>query len=138
LFSLNFAPTDAASNSDAASIFNLPLKQNSNYTFALNIPDGSSDLYLHLSGPTDYSWVAVGTGNQMKDSLMFVLYSDTNGKSQSSAPRTAHLVGELDYTDSPLQTLLSALASALVNKSLYIHLQSRSIFWMGLTFPTIP
>lgn len=77
-----FVAVSAASNSNAASIFNLPLNQNSaNYTFALNIPDGSTDLYFHLSGPTDYSWIAVGTGERMKNSLMIVLYSNADGTS---------------------------------------------------------
>lgn len=85
-FSLHFAITFATSKSNASSVFNLPLKQNLNYTFALNIPDGSSDLYFHLSGPTDYSWVAVGTGSRMENSLMIVLYSSADGKSRSCLP----------------------------------------------------
>jgi hypothetical protein len=67
------------------STFTLPLGSNSeNYTFALNIPDNSSDVYFHLSGPTLYSWVAVGTGQEMKNSLMILLYSDASGKSKPS------------------------------------------------------
>jgi hypothetical protein len=73
----------AASTSNAASIFNLPVKSGSNYTFALNIPDGSTDLYFHLSGPTSYSWIAVGTGSKMQDSLMIVIYSNADGSSES-------------------------------------------------------
>lgn len=65
------------------SIFNLPLQSNTaNYTFALNIPDGSTDLYFHLAGPTAYSWIAVGTGSEMADSMMFVMYSNADGTSE--------------------------------------------------------
>lgn len=83
IFSYLTSTVSAASTSDAASIYNLPLGSNSNYTFALNIPDDSTDLYFHLSGPASYSWLAVGTGSEMKDSLMIVLYSSANGKSLS-------------------------------------------------------
>ncbi|KAF7157301.1 hypothetical protein CNMCM5623_001424 [Aspergillus felis] len=74
--------------SAAVSTFTLPLGSNSeNYTFALNIPDNSSDVYFHLSGPTSYSWVAVGTGQEMKNSLMILLYSDASGKNVTVSPR---------------------------------------------------
>lgn len=69
------------------SIFNLPLPPNTaNYTFALTIPDGSTDLYFHLSGPTAYSWIAVGTGSEIADSMMFVMYSNADGSSQFVLP----------------------------------------------------
>lgn len=65
------------------SIFNLPLSSNTaNYTFALTIPDGSADLYFRLSGPAAYSWIAVGTGSRMADSMMFVIYSNAHGSSE--------------------------------------------------------
>lgn len=66
-----------------ASVFILPLNDGSeNYTFGINIPSNSQDLYFHLSGPARYSWIAVGTGSVMKDSLMFVMYSDAHGTGQ--------------------------------------------------------
>ena len=72
----------ATTNSNAVSIFNLPLQSNTaNYTFALTIPGGSTDLYFHLAGPTAYSWIAVGTGSEMADSMMIVMYSNTDGTS---------------------------------------------------------
>ena len=83
LFSYLTPTVSAESTANAASIYNLPLGSNPNYTFALNIPDGSSDMYFHLSGPASYSWLAVGTGREMKNSLMIVLYSDASGKSMS-------------------------------------------------------
>ncbi|KAJ6105048.1 hypothetical protein N7486_003737 [Penicillium sp. IBT 16267x] len=96
----HFAIIPAASQSNAASIFNLPLNQNLNFTFALNIPDDSSDLYFHLSGPTDYSWVAVGTGSKMKDSLMIVLYCSADGTNVTVSPRFASGEDEPVYSSS--------------------------------------
>ena len=53
----------------------------SNFTFAINVAPNSQDLFFHLNGPSKFSWIAVGTGNQMKDSLMFVVYASGDGKS---------------------------------------------------------
>ncbi|GAD98405.1 conserved hypothetical protein [Paecilomyces variotii No. 5] len=74
--------------STPGSVFILPLqKPSTNYTFAVNIPEDSQDVYFHLSGPTDYSWVAVGTGDEMKDSLMILLYSNRHGDNVTVSPR---------------------------------------------------
>lgn len=51
----------------------------SDYVFALNIPSNSEDIYFHLSGPAAYSWIAVGTGSRMKNSLMFLAYLNATG-----------------------------------------------------------
>lgn len=68
----------------ATSVFILPLGDGSqNLTFALNIPSNSDDIFFHLAGPASYAWVAVGTGREMKDSLMFLLYQNANGDGQS-------------------------------------------------------
>lgn len=54
------------------------------FTFALNIADPviSQDVYFHMSGPSGYSWIGVGTGTMMQDSLMFVVYSNAVGDGQ--------------------------------------------------------
>ena len=72
----------AAETSSPASIFNVLVNSDANFTFALNIPDDSTDLYIHLSGPNDYSWIGVGTGSEMKNSLMIILYSNKKGDSE--------------------------------------------------------
>jgi hypothetical protein len=83
----------AQQNSDnqlPTSVFILPLDNGSdNYTFALNLPSNSEDIYFHLSGPAAYSWIAVGTGSEMKDSLMLLVYLDSVG---SSASLSAHFM----------------------------------------------
>lgn len=73
----------ADTDTSPASVFILSLDNNDqNYTFAVNIPEDSEDVYFHLSGPADYSWIAVGTGTEMKDSLMVLLYSSASGNSE--------------------------------------------------------
>lgn len=86
---LTLAQTQAPqAGPEPVSVFSLPTENHSgNFTFAINIPSGeenSHELYFHLSGPSDYSWVAVGTGSEMKNSLMFVLYSNARGDGKQS------------------------------------------------------
>lgn len=103
----------------SASVFILPLGQNSpNYTFALSIPENSTDIYFHLSGPADYSWIAVGTGSNMKNSLMVLLYAAANGKS----PLTSPYGKRFSLANVAMQTLPLALVSAPVIKSRFIRL----------------
>lgn len=72
--------TPTSDNTLPTSVFVLPLGNDSkNYTFALNLPTNSEDVYFRLSGPADYSWVAVGTGSKMKDSMMFLIYANAAG-----------------------------------------------------------
>jgi hypothetical protein len=77
----------AEQNSDIqppVSVFTLPLDNGSkNYTFAVNLPTNSEDIYFRLVGPLVYSWIAVGTGSEMKDSLMLLVYLDSAGSSAS-------------------------------------------------------
>jgi hypothetical protein len=53
----------------------------SNFTFAINLANTSQDLFFHLNGPSQFSWIAVGTGSEMKNSLMFIAYPSSDGKS---------------------------------------------------------
>ncbi|RGP81360.1 hypothetical protein FLONG3_504 [Fusarium longipes] len=39
----------------------------------------ASSLYLRLEAPTDYQWIALGTGSRMSGSTMFVIYQDGSG-----------------------------------------------------------
>ncbi|KAH7169850.1 uncharacterized protein B0J16DRAFT_359157 [Fusarium flagelliforme] len=40
---------------------------------------GSGNIFLRFEAPTDYQWVAVGTGSGMSGSSMFVIYQDGSG-----------------------------------------------------------
>jgi hypothetical protein len=52
-------------------------------TFAVNLPANSSDLYFSFSAPA-HSWAAVGAGSTMKGSLMFIIYSSGPGNGTSA------------------------------------------------------
>ncbi|PQE32835.1 integral membrane protein [Rutstroemia sp. NJR-2017a WRK4] len=59
--------------------------------FALNIPESNSnnDLYFTMSGPSSCSWISVGLGSdEMKGSLMFMMYADSSNKNITLSPRT--------------------------------------------------
>ncbi|KAJ5587478.1 uncharacterized protein N7459_003243 [Penicillium hispanicum] len=120
LFSHLFFLVSADSSSpNGASIFNLPVKQNSNYTFALNIPDDSAQLYLHLSGPTDYSWLAVGTGSEMKNSLMFIVYANAKGDNITVSPRLSSGEQEPRYSSSIAFDILEG--TGIANNSMTLN-----------------
>jgi hypothetical protein len=48
--------------------------------FSVNIANDSSDVYIYFASPA-YSWVGVGFGEQMDNSLMLIMYPDANGDS---------------------------------------------------------
>ncbi|KAJ5894540.1 hypothetical protein N7495_006231, partial [Penicillium taxi] len=120
LVSCLFVVVYASSSSNAASIFNLPLQQNSaNYTFALNIPDDSTDIYLHLSGPADYSWIAVGTGAGMQSSHMIIIYSNADGTNVTVSPRIAFGEKEPVFSSSTSLDLLAG--TGIVNNTMTLN-----------------
>ncbi|EPS30423.1 hypothetical protein PDE_05374 [Penicillium oxalicum 114-2] len=100
------------SATESASVYNYPLGSKANYTFALNIPDGSNDLHFHLSGPASYSWIAVGTGDEMADSMMILVYSSADGKNVTVSPRLASGEQEPEYSSSIDVTLLEGTGLA--------------------------
>lgn len=80
LSSLVLGQRDNNIQNDPISVFvTSPGSGSENYVFALNIPKNSEDIYFHLSGPDAYSWIAVGTGSEMRDSLMFIAYLNSTG-----------------------------------------------------------
>ena len=75
----------AQQSSPASSVFVYNGFAGSNFTFAINLASNSQDISFHLNGPSKFSWIAVGTGTEMKDSLIFVAYHCANGKSKVSS-----------------------------------------------------
>lgn len=61
----------------AASTFYIPETETQ---FSVNVANDSSDVYLYFSSPAD-SWVGVGFGTHMRDSLMLIMYPDADGTS---------------------------------------------------------
>jgi hypothetical protein len=72
---------------DAVSTFIYPTGKG-NLTFALSAAH-TGDVYMRLSGPALYQWVGVGTGSEMKGSVMFILYQNADRSSESSCSSTA-------------------------------------------------
>ncbi|KAI1339115.1 iron reductase domain protein [Xylariaceae sp. FL0016] len=63
-----------------------------NVCYQVGVPSSSAssdsgNIYFQLKAPTSYTWVALGTGNRMSGSNIFVLYTDGNGNVTIS-PRT--------------------------------------------------
>ncbi|KAF2114089.1 hypothetical protein BDV96DRAFT_647575 [Lophiotrema nucula] len=56
--------------------------------FSINLPVNSDDVLINFTSPA-YSWVGVGFGEGMKDSLMFIMYLSENGKNVTVSPRIA-------------------------------------------------
>lgn len=72
-------------NDESAAVFISSLRSSSgNVTFALSVADPkvSQDVYLHISGPSSYSYIGIGTGTVMQGSLIFVIYSNATGDGQ--------------------------------------------------------
>lgn len=62
--------------------------------FKLNIPEstassGSGDIFFQISAPNTYSWVALGQGQAMAGSNMFVVYTSADGNNVTISPRSA-------------------------------------------------
>lgn len=51
--------------------------------FSLSLAQDSSDVYIYFTSPA-YSWVGVGFGESMKNSLMVVMYPNGEGNSMSN------------------------------------------------------
>ena len=73
-----------------------------NVCYTVGIPSdsassGSGNIYFQITAPTDYQWVALGTGSRMSGSNMFIMYQDGNGNLTMS-PRlgTFHTPPQLD------------------------------------------
>lgn len=73
----------------AAGIFVYPTERGSDFVFALNVVD-NADMYFHLSGPSAYSWLAVGIGEEMDNALMLIVHKgDSDRDSLTLSPRVA-------------------------------------------------
>jgi hypothetical protein len=46
---------------------------NFTFTFTANI---NGDIWFSMAAPNKFSWIAVGTGEEMDGSLMFIAYGD--------------------------------------------------------------
>ncbi|KAL5379846.1 hypothetical protein DPSP01_008128 [Paraphaeosphaeria sporulosa] len=54
--------------------------------FSLSLANDSADVYIYFASPA-YSWVAVGFGASMENSLMLVMYANARGDNITISPR---------------------------------------------------
>lgn len=89
-------------------------------------------LSYHMSGPSRHSWIAVGTGSEMQDSMMFVLYSTGTGNSKCGTPVSLALlssrsIGKIHRTDWTKGSILSTRYSTGEQEPKYLsHLEPES------------
>ncbi|KAF3036592.1 hypothetical protein E8E12_007455 [Didymella heteroderae] len=79
----------------AASTFYIPETETQ---FSVNIANDSSDVYFYFASPA-YSWVGVGFGRQMENSLMLIMYPDADGNNVTISPRIGRKGGEPVFTN---------------------------------------
>ncbi|KAF9636786.1 putative integral membrane protein [Lasiodiplodia theobromae] len=65
---------------------------NGDICYALNIPEstassGTGDIFLQITAPTSYTWVAIGQGSSMSGAQMFVMYTSASGDNVTVSPR---------------------------------------------------
>lgn len=72
-----------------------------------------------MSGPAGNDWIAVGIGNVMKDSLMFIVYTAANGRNVTVSPRIASGRTEPTYTTDVSVVLLPG--SGLINDTYVVN-----------------
>ncbi|KAF2030921.1 CBD9-like protein [Setomelanomma holmii] len=65
--------------------------------FSLNVANGSSDVSIFFTSPA-YSWVGVGFGDKMENSLMFIMYPNDSGDNVTISPRLGSKHAEPSFT----------------------------------------
>jgi hypothetical protein len=66
--------------------------------FSLNIASDSDDVQIYFASPA-YSWVGVGFGQEMENSLMFIMYANQRGDNVTISPRIGSKNAEPVFTD---------------------------------------
>jgi hypothetical protein len=62
------------------------------------VANASDDVHFYFASPA-YSWVAVGFGQEMENSLMLVMYANQRGDNVTISPRVGRKNGEPTFTD---------------------------------------
>ncbi|KAF2134777.1 iron reductase domain protein [Dothidotthia symphoricarpi CBS 119687] len=84
--------------------------------FSLNIANDSDDVFVYFTSPA-YSWVGVGFGDKMEDSLMFVMYPNEEGDSVTISPRIGSKNAEPSFTPS---VDVEVLPGTMINDSMFV------------------
>ncbi|KAL1797220.1 hypothetical protein ACET3X_003826 [Alternaria dauci] len=81
-------------------------------TFGLNIPEATAassdagEIFFSISAPSSYEWVALGQGNRMANSNMFVIYTSADGSNVTLSARTSGGYGAPSVNEDTQVTLL--------------------------------
>jgi hypothetical protein len=84
--------------------------------FSINIANDSSDVFIYFTSPA-YSWVGVGFGSQMSNSLMFIMYPNDDGDNVTISPRLGSKNAEPSFISS---INLEILDGTTVNDSMLV------------------
>jgi hypothetical protein len=84
--------------------------------FSINVANDSSDVFLYFTSPA-YSWVGVGFGEKMENSLMFVMYPSEKGDNVTISPRIGSKNAEPTFTS---KINLEVLPGTTVNDSMLL------------------
>ncbi|KAF2205626.1 CBD9-like protein [Delitschia confertaspora ATCC 74209] len=76
----------------SAQVVSMCTPADNNVCYKLNIPEstastGNGDIFFQLSAPSTYEWIALGQGNSMSNSNIFVMYTSTSGNNVTLSPR---------------------------------------------------
>ncbi|KAF4446857.1 hypothetical protein F53441_9561 [Fusarium austroafricanum] len=100
----------------------------SNVCYSWAIPpstsSASNSLYLRLEAPTEYQWIALGTGSGMDGSTMFVVYTDGSGNVTLST-RKGH--GHDMPTHSQMSNVELISGSGVSNKTMVANIQWKDV-----------
>ncbi|KAK1917997.1 hypothetical protein P3342_000715 [Pyrenophora teres f. teres] len=101
-------------NNTAASTFYLAKTETQ---FSVNIADDSDDVFIYFASPA-YSWVGVGFGGKMEDSLMMIMYQSANSNNVTVSPRIGSKASEPSFNSSINLTILPG--TTVTNDSMLI------------------
>ncbi|KAG9388937.1 DoH domain containing protein [Pyrenophora tritici-repentis] len=102
LFATLVSAQNITTNNTAASTFYLAKTETQ---FSVNVADDSDDVFIYFASPA-YSWVGVGFGGKMEDSLMVIMYQNADGNNVTVSPRIGSKASEPSFNSSINLTIL--------------------------------
>lgn len=84
---------DDSHSFDGRFVFALSVYQDTNAT------SNPTDIYIHMSAPSSYQWMAVGVRSSMRYALMWIAYPSQDGTTTTLSTRIAGGHHEPDHLD---------------------------------------
>ena len=118
---------DSSSAVDGQFVFAINYYQPNNSTL-----DSPADLYIHMSAPSSYQWMAVGLGNSMIYTVVWIAYPNRNGTGTTLSTRLALGHEEPAYADREDWGCTQLDAGAVANGTMTLDAVCRGIAtWNG-------